>query len=136
MGFIQRLFGFGAPKADTRHLPIYVYSRRCAEAIAGSVDLFNELSANEEGSEPWFVRKVLHTSGRDRCFDQVELSLWLDAKKNVVRHEVKGGIWLEPDEYARLRKATTSTLEDDEPRGDTALEIDETEMPGDNPNWR
>ena len=136
MGFLQRLFGFGAPKADNRHLPVYVYSQRCAEGIAGNVDLINEISAGEEGGEPWFVRKVLHTSGRGRCFDQVELSLWLDVNKRIVRHEVKGGMWLEPDEYERLRMASASTLEDDEPRGDTAMEIDENEMPGDNPNWR
>ncbi len=136
MGFFQRLFGFGAPKVDARHLHIYVYSQRCAEGIAGSVDLFNELSAGEEGGEPWFVRKVLHTAGRGRCFDQVEVSLWLNARKQVVRHEVKGGMWLEPDEYERLRVARASTLEDDSPRGETALEIDETEMPGDNPNGR
>jgi hypothetical protein len=134
MGFFQRLFGFGAPRADTRHLPVYVYSQRCAEAIVGSVDLMNELSAGEEGGEPWFVRKVFHTSGRGRCFDQVELSLWLDARKQIVRHEVKGGMWLEPDEYERLRIAQASTLEDDGPRGDTALEIDENEMPGDRTN--
>jgi hypothetical protein len=80
------------------------------------------------------VRKVFHTSGRGRCFDQVELSLWLDARKQIVRHEVKGGMWLEPDEYERLRIAQASTLEDDGPRGDTALEIDENEMPGDRTN--
>ncbi len=134
MGFFQRLFGFGAPKADTRHLPVYVYSQRCAEGIAGTIDTMNELSASDDATAPWFVRKVLHTSGRGRCFDQVELSLWLNANKQVVRHEVKGGMWLEPDEYERLRIATASTLEDDNPRGDSALEIDENELPGDRSN--
>ena len=134
MGFFKRLFGFNAPKSDARHLPVYVYSQRCAEAIVGSVDLLNELSAGEEGGEPWFVRKVLHTSGNGRCFDKVELSLWLNANKQIVRHEVKGGIWLEPDEYERLRKATATTLEDDTPGGGSASDADEREKPGGNQN--
>ncbi len=134
MGFFKRLFGFNAPKADTRHLPVYVYSTRCAEPIVGSVDLFNELSAGEEGGEPWFVRKVLHTSGQGRCFDQVELSLWLDKDKRIARHAVKGGIWLEPDEYERMHKAQGNTFEDDSPGGGAASDRDEREKPGGNQN--
>ena len=99
MSFFKRLanlFSGGASKE--RMLPIYVYSRRCREAVTGTVDLFNELSQPDE-EYAYYVRKVLHTSGRDRCFDQVEVQIWFDKNKNVEHHEVQGGHWLTEEEY-------------------------------------
>ncbi|BAL98409.1 MULTISPECIES: hypothetical protein [Caldilinea] len=88
----------GAPGAD-RYLSVYVFSHRCREPIKGQIDLLNELSLAEEESG-YYVRKVLHTSGRNRCFAQVEVQLWLDDKKQVTRYEVQGGRWLTAEEYA------------------------------------
>lgn len=82
-----------------RYLPIYVFSHRCQEPLKGQIDLLNELSLAEEESG-YYVRKVLHTSGRNRCFAQVEVQLWLDDNKQVTRYEVQGGRWLTADEYA------------------------------------
>ena len=45
------------------------------------------------------MRKVLHTSGKNRCFDQVEVEIWLNTKKQIVRQEVHGGQWLTAEEY-------------------------------------
>jgi hypothetical protein len=45
------------------------------------------------------VRKVLHTSGKGRCFGEVEIEVWLDSKKRLVRQEVHGGRWLSVEEY-------------------------------------
>ncbi|MGL4651319.1 MAG: hypothetical protein ACRC1H_18075 [Caldilineaceae bacterium] len=147
MGFFKRLramFNGGPPQE--RYLPIYVYSNRCADAMAGRIDLMNELSgadadnaASDEGlpaGAVWFVRKVLTTGGRGRCFDNVEVRVWLNAGKVVVKHEVDGGRWLAPDEYEMLERARASTLEDDGPGGGSASNIDETEKPGGNPNAR
>jgi hypothetical protein len=136
MGFFQRFTSIfrGSTRPTSRHLPVYVYSQRCAEAIAGQIDLMNELSAGGDGEDPWFVRKVLHTSGSGRCFDHVDVSIWLDANKQITRHEVVHGMWLEPDEYDRLVVARASTLQDDRPGGGSASIIDETEKPGGNPN--
>lgn len=105
MSFFQRLaslFG-GKPAVDNRFMPIYVLSHRCREALAGQVDLLNDLSLADEGAA-YFVRKVLHTTGRNRCFDQVEVQLWLDANKKLVNKEVSGGRWLELEEYEQLNK--------------------------------
>jgi hypothetical protein len=154
MGFFDRIRSFfsGQPVQE-RYLHVYIYSRRCRDAVAGRIDLMNELSgadvdnasgtldgAEEAAGAPagavWFVRKVFTTSGRDRCFDNVELRLWLDGNKQVLRHEVDGGMWLERDEYERLERARASTLEDDNPGGGSASDIDETEKPGGNPNPR
>jgi hypothetical protein len=89
----------GGASSDDRSLPIYVLSKRCNEPIAGQVDLFNELSRTEDDDSGYFTRKVLHTSGDNRCFDQVEVNLWFDGNKRLKNHEVSGGRWLEADEY-------------------------------------
>ena len=103
MGFLARLFGplFGkAPSGSNRYLPVYVLSHRCHEAVAGQIDLMNEVSLDDEGKGGYYVRKVLHTSGRGRCFAEVEIEVWLDSGKRIVRQEVHGGRWLTADEYA------------------------------------
>ena len=102
MGFFAKImaaFSGKAPTGSDRYLPVYALDHRRREPISGQVDLLNELSlAEEEGG--YYVRKVLHTAGKSRCFGQVEVQLWLDSKKQVTRHEVQGGRWLTAEEYA------------------------------------
>ena len=103
MGFLSKLFGplFGkAPSGDSRYLTVYALSHRCHEAVSGQVDLMNEISLDDEVKGGYYVRKVLHTSGRGRCFAEVEVELWLDSNKRIVRQEVHGGRSLTADEYA------------------------------------
>lgn len=102
MGFLKRLgdlFAGKPPLSQNRFLPLYVYSRRCREPIKGQLDLMNELSAADESDAVWYARKVLHSSGKGRCFDQVEVELWLDGNHKPLRHEVTGGRWLSAAEY-------------------------------------
>jgi hypothetical protein len=94
---IAQLFRGGPTPTSNRFFPIYVLSRRCNEPIAGQLDLLNELSLDED--DAYYGRKVLHTTGERRCFDQVEVLLWFDRSKQLLRHEVQGGRWLEADEY-------------------------------------
>lgn len=100
MGFWENLLALfrGRPRSE-RYLPIYVLDHRCHEPLAGQIDLMNELSLDEEEGSGYFVRKVLHTSGAGRCFGQVEVQLWLNPNKEIVRHVVQGGRWLTKDEY-------------------------------------
>lgn len=101
MGFFSKLraaFTGKAPAGNDRYLALYVLDHRCHEPICGQVDLLNELSLAEEGG--YYVRKVLHTAGKHRCFSQVEVQLWFDGKKQIARHEVQGGRWLTAAEYA------------------------------------
>jgi hypothetical protein len=102
MAFFSRLLNSlkgKPPMGDDRYLTIYVWSNRCREPIAGRVDLMNELSLTDEGDGSYHVRKVIHSSGKNRCFDQVEVELRLDAKKRVVDQTVTGGRWLTAQEY-------------------------------------
>lgn len=89
----------GRPGADSRLLTVYLLSRRCNEPLTGQIDLLNELSQADEGEHAYYTRKVFRSSGRNRCFDQVEVELWFDQNKRVVQHEVQGGQWLEAAEY-------------------------------------
>lgn len=150
MGFLQNLRALfaGKPSGD-RYMPIYLYSRRCGEAIAGRVDLMNELSAadadNASTSEGgaageaqgapsggvWFVRKVLDTSGRNRCFDSVEVRLWLDAQKRVLKHEVDRGRWLEHGEYTQIEQARLAA---EQAAAEQAAEQAAAEKPGASPS--
>jgi hypothetical protein len=104
MSFLSKLFGplFGAkpPSGSDRYLAVYVFSNRCREPLAGQVDLMNEISQDDESQGGYYVRKVLHTSGKGRCFGEVEVELWLDRNKRLQRQEVHGGRWLSADEYA------------------------------------
>lgn len=103
MSFLSRLlnrFKGGASSTRDRYFSIYVLDQRCREPLSGQVDLMNEISISDEQDAAFYVRKVLHTSGRDRCFGQVEIQLWLDQNKNLLRHEVQGGRWLTAEEYA------------------------------------
>ncbi|MEZ4616393.1 MAG: hypothetical protein R2867_12945 [Caldilineaceae bacterium] len=97
---IANLFRGGGGSGDSRFLPLYVLSRRCNEPITGQLDLLNELSiAEEEDDAAYYGRKVLHTSGERRCFDQVEVQLWFNGNKQLLRQEVIGGRWLEATAY-------------------------------------
>ena len=88
MSFLSKLFapflGKG-PSSSDRYLPIYAFSNRCREPIAGQVDLMNETSLDDENQGGYYVRKVVHTSGKGRCFGEVEFELWLDGKKRIER---------------------------------------------------
>ena len=101
MNIFQKLVNLFTPgqRPQSRHLSIYLLSRRCNEPLMGQVDMMNELSQTEDGEYSYFVRKVLHTSGRNRCFDQVEVQLWFDGNRNLASHEEFGGRWLTAEEY-------------------------------------
>ena len=117
---IANLFRGGGGGSDSRFLPIYVLSRRCNEPIAGQLDMLNELSlADDEEDGAYYGRKVLHTSGERRCFDQVEVMLWFNSNKQLLRQEVAGGRWLEADEYARELARFNAPPEEEENNQET-----------------
>jgi hypothetical protein len=101
MNFFQRILNFFSGRATpkSRYLSFYVLSTRCNEPLMGQVDTQNELSQTDEGEYPLYARKVLATSGKNRCFSQVEVELWFNQNKQIAKHEVQGGRWLDADEY-------------------------------------
>lgn len=129
MSFFKRIANMlgGHASDDDRFVDIYVMSRRCREPIAGRVDTMNELSRDDDGNG-YYTRKVLHTTGAKRCFDQVELYLWFDKDKRLSDHEVTGGTWLNAEEYAEALAIFNAPPEEESDEGaDDEAETEETE---------
>ena len=99
----QRMRDFigGPATPKSRYVPFYVLSMRCNELLSGQVDTQNELSETNEDDYPLYTRKVLATSGKNRCFSQVEVELWFDHNKKVTKYKIQGGRWLNANEYAQ-----------------------------------
>lgn len=117
MNLLQRIASFfrgGSVGLSNRYMTVYVLSRRCNEPIAGQVDLLNELSQSDDEAYRYYSRKVFHTSGANRCFGQVEVTLHFDGNKRVVDHSVQGGEWLTYEEYATALERFNTPPEDDE----------------------
>lgn len=105
---------FTGKSSDDRIMPIYARATRSRELVSGTVDLYNELSLAEgEDSDGYYVRKVLHTTGKNRVFEQVEIELWFDRHKRLDRYEVVGGKWLEPEAYAEELAREQASPEED-----------------------
>lgn len=102
MSFLKRLLSLftGRPSSGSRHLTIYVLSNRCKEPLSAEVDTLNALSGSDDSDAALYTRKVIQGSGKNRCFAQVEVELWFDSGRNLLRHAVSGGRWLTADEYA------------------------------------
>ena len=90
---------FSGGGGGDRLLRIYALNTRCKEPVTGTVDLYNELSQTDEGEYPLYARKVLHTTGANRCFAQTEVELWFDTSKQLKHYDVQGGRWLEAEAY-------------------------------------
>ena len=104
MGFWNRLRRLFAPgrAAANRYLDVYILNFRCNEPLATQIDLYNDPSpADEDAEAAFFVRKLLSTSGLQRCFATNEIQIWLDRNRRVVNYEVEGGRWLDPEEYEK-----------------------------------
>ncbi len=138
MSFFKKLaalFTGGSSTGNRRTFTIYVLSRRCNEPLSANVDLLNALSQSEESDATYYTRKVIQSSGANRCFSQVEVELWFDSSRNLARHAVHGGSWLTEAEYAAEverfnRVAEDDASEDDAASGDSASDrADDDEGP-------
>jgi len=115
MNFLKRIFSIfsGGSSGSDRNMPIYALNFRCNEPVEGAVDRFNELSQIEDGDYAYYVRKVLHTTGENRCFGETEVQLWFDRNKTLQHYEVQGGRWLDAEEYAREVERFNAPPEED-----------------------
>lgn len=92
------MFSGGGPAK--RFLSVYILNFRCNEPLSARIDLHNDLSSADDNPDAtFFVRKVLSTSGVQRCFDSNEVQIWLDQRREIVNIEVSGGKWLSEEEY-------------------------------------
>ncbi len=102
MSLLKRLAALftGKSSSGNRNLTIYVLSKRCNEPLSAEVDTLNALSGSDDDAAALYTRKVIQGTGKNRCFAQVEVELWFDSGRNLLRHAVSGGRWLTAEEYA------------------------------------
>jgi len=102
MSFFSRLFRssnrptFGSGRSI---YTINVQCQRCGEIISAPVDLRNDLSLDDDGegaSKDYICRKGL--MGRQRCFQQIEVTLHFDPERRLIAKEVTGGKFVEPEQ--------------------------------------
>lgn len=117
MSILKRIASFftGSGGSGSRNLTVYVLSTRCKEPMAADVDTLNALSGSDDGDAAFYTRKVIQGSGRNRCFAQVEVELWFDSGRKLLRHAVSGGRWLTAEEYeAELERFNAPPEEEEE----------------------
>jgi hypothetical protein len=114
---------FGGDDAQM-HL-VYAKCRRCGEPLLGRVNMMNEPSQEED--DTWVVRKTLSGSGKNYCFQTVEVTLQFDRqKKNVLSAEASGGALISAEEYAALVAAQAEAAEAEAVEDDAAASDDDT----------
>jgi|SRR5579859_4318318 len=100
MSFFKRLTSrFTRPTTNSgrRIYTVTVQCNRCGEIISAPVDLRNDLSLDDDGDEAsknYICRKVL--MGRQRCFQQIEVTLHFDPDRRLIAKEAAGGKFVEP----------------------------------------
>ncbi|MBC7248982.1 MAG: hypothetical protein H5T62_01730 [Anaerolineae bacterium] len=103
MGFWQKLAALILPPRieDYNVLWLYVRCDRCGEIIRNRVNLTSEASAAayDDRGRPtgYLVRKTL--VGSRRCYQPIEVTLTLDARRHVVEQAIEGGQFVTAEEY-------------------------------------
>jgi len=106
MDFLKRIFGGGGQSGgDSAGRYFYVRPRGCEEVVRVRIDMRNDLSQTDDGSQLW-VHKYVRGNV---CFQQVELDLYFDANRNLSNSEVQGGALVtEADYQAWIEKQQAS----------------------------
>jgi hypothetical protein len=92
MGFFDKFLKMFSPAPPKRYYVIKVKCKRCGEIIEGRVDLDNDLSIEyESGGDVYYARKVLIGDGKNHCYQQVEVGLKFDKKRNLLEKRVESG---------------------------------------------
>ncbi len=105
MNILKNLFGgVGQGSDDKRGFYVYVRPKRCDEIIEVRVDLFNDLSQEDDGSG-YFVRKL---ASAVRCPFQAEITLYFDKNRRHTISDIEHGEFVSAEEFNewRAQKAT------------------------------
>lgn len=96
MEFLRRLFGGlmrgGAPAE--RFVPYYIRPKRCPEVVVVRVDLYNDLSQDDDGG--YFVRK---TARGERCPFAAEVHITFNKSRQPIEVSVENGEHVSADDY-------------------------------------
>lgn len=95
MNFLKRLFSGPPHDSGVNFYPLAVQCSRCGEIISTQINLSNDLSieyGDDEGPITYRCRKVL--TGKERCFQQIEVTLIFDAGRRLTDRQIAGGKFL------------------------------------------
>lgn len=91
---LATLFAVSSPGSHGYSLS--VRCNRCGEVIQAEVNLSNDLSieyGEDEKVSGYFCRKLL--MGKERCFQQIEVTLTFDAHHKLIDRKIEGGKFVE-----------------------------------------
>ncbi len=101
MNFLKQLARLftpsGPPRADDA-LWLTVECNRCHEQIKARIDMRNDPSPDYDGGEfasAYTCRKVVMGNGQNRCFQQIELLLTFNTKRQLTEKTITGGKFVE-----------------------------------------
>lgn len=99
MEFLKKIASiFSAPGGGSENVHvIYVRSTRCKEVLSARINLSNDLAMTDD--EGYISRKTLSGSGKNHCFDQVQVTLHFDNRKNLIDQEISGGAFITAEEF-------------------------------------
>lgn len=104
MSFLKKvtsaLFGGSDRKEDRNAHWEYVRCSRCGEKLRVRVDPRSELTPQyEDGESAYYARKGVYGSGKNRCFQMVEVELFFDSSRRLTSRYVTGGEFIARDEF-------------------------------------
>ena len=102
MDLLKRLASLFTPegKRDAYAYWLYVQCDRCGEKIRTRIDLRNDLSiryGQTDRDTTYFCRKVIMGGGR--CFQQLEVELTFDGRRQLIEQQIRGGRFIGEEEY-------------------------------------
>jgi hypothetical protein len=87
---------FAVPAPGSHGYSLSVQCNRCGEVIQTQVNLSNDLSieyGEDEKVTGYFCRKLL--MGKQRCFQQIEVTLTFDTNRKLIDRKIEGGKFVE-----------------------------------------
>ncbi len=93
---LSTLLAASAQGSGPNFLSLAVQCDRCGEIIHTQINLANDLSAEYDEAEKvssYVCRKIL--MGKQRCFQQVEVTLTFDARRKLTDRKIEGGKFVE-----------------------------------------
>ena len=93
MDLLKKLTTLFAASAPGSHgYSLSVQCNRCGEVIQTQINLSNDLSieyGEDEKVTGYYCRKLL--TGKQRCFQQIEVTLTFDAHHKLIDRKIEGG---------------------------------------------
>lgn len=97
MNLLKKLSSlFAASVGGSNLYSLAAQCNRCGEVVQTQINLANDLSieyGEDEKVAGYYCRKLL--MGKQRCFQQIQVTLTFDAKRKLIDRKIEGGKFVE-----------------------------------------